>query len=753
MKKIKLLLVSIFFFQLLSSECQDYTNLVFKYYDSIAVQNYKKKLIVFPWIGGLNSIQPCSIDLDLDGHLDLVLFDRLGNKILPFLKKYDGKSFYYVFSPQYIFSFPNIKSWIICKDYDNDGMMDIFTYTTGGIKVYKNVSDKTSLKFKQMTSPYLKSFYNDVYVNILATYVDYPGIADIDGDGDLDILVFSALGSFVEYHHNYSMEKYGIPDSLIFYKESDCWGHFAEGIESNLITLDTCVSGNKSINYVTDEKSILCDRHTGSTFLIFDANGDNKQDLLLGDVDFSSSCILYNRNYSDNDAYISNYSFDFPGKNNIHLFSFPVSSLIDVNDDGINELLVSSFDPDFNKCDGQNSVWLYDNVRNNDNPDFVLSSKSYLQNEMIDVGTGAFPIIFDYNNDGLPDIFIGNYGYCDSCYYLHGNLKCDFSSSISYYQNVGLSNNPEFQLITTDFAGLSKFGYLGLFPSFYDIDNDGDPDLFCGNSSGYILFFENIEGTFILRNEDWLETGSESISYSAPCFYDFNKDGHADLIVGNSSGKVKYFENEDNMFIMKSDSFGDINVRSEDVSWTGYSTPSVFSWHDSTYIAVGSESGKLFIYSDIDNNLDGKFKCNVDNYGIWNQGFRISPSVGFLTGDTYPDIIIGNFSGGVQYFKGIEKHPIGIINYDTDSINLKVYPNPVNNGFVNILLSTNNVRNEIYVLYLYDVVGRMVKSCKINYGENIVDVSTIKSGLYQYILTSEKVLYRGKIIISSNSVR
>ena len=37
------------------------------------------------WVGGINAMQPSEIDLNLDGINDLILFDRTGNKLTPFL--------------------------------------------------------------------------------------------------------------------------------------------------------------------------------------------------------------------------------------------------------------------------------------------------------------------------------------------------------------------------------------------------------------------------------------------------------------------------------------------------------------------------------------------------------------------------------------------------------------------------------------------------------------------------------------------
>lgn len=66
-------------------------------------------------------------------------------------------------------------------------------------------------------------------VNLYVSSIDIPAIEDVDGDGDLDIITFSILGSQVEYHKNLSMERYGDCDSLDYELRNKCWGFFTEG--------------------------------------------------------------------------------------------------------------------------------------------------------------------------------------------------------------------------------------------------------------------------------------------------------------------------------------------------------------------------------------------------------------------------------------------------------------------------------------------------------------------------------------------
>ena len=78
------------------------------------------------WNGGINSSQFSEIDLNLDGIKDIIVFDRSGNKLSPYLN-INGK---FIFSPEYRESFPKIENWILLEDYDCDGRNDIFTYST-----------------------------------------------------------------------------------------------------------------------------------------------------------------------------------------------------------------------------------------------------------------------------------------------------------------------------------------------------------------------------------------------------------------------------------------------------------------------------------------------------------------------------------------------------------------------------------------------------------------------------------------------
>ena len=346
-------------------------------------QVFNEDVLPSPWAGGLNACQFGRMDLDGDGKNDLVVFDRHGNRLSCFINKGDVGEILYVFDDSYVRYFPQLTDWVVFADYDGDGRDDIFTYSKGwaGMKVFRNVSAE-QVGFELVVSPYLTSWQGGGEVNLLATNADYPAIVDLDGDGDLDILTFGVLGTFIEKHRNLSVERFGHRDSLVFEKTDYCWGRVAESEENNVMYLDTCLFG-KSL--VVDKDGF---RHRGATLAVRDLTGNGLPDLLLADVDYPNLVLLKNGGTPENALVVSQVT-DFPGDAPIHLSSMPVPFFTDIDNDGVDDLLVSPFDPNPMACEGQNSVWLYLNKGTNPNPDFQLYTKSFLQDQMIDIGTGA----------------------------------------------------------------------------------------------------------------------------------------------------------------------------------------------------------------------------------------------------------------------------------------------------------------------------------------------------------------------------
>jgi len=666
-------------------------------------QVVEREVLAFPWAGGLNACQFGRMDLDGDGKKDLLVFDRHGDRLLSFLNRGETGEINYVYAQQYAKFFPKLNDWVLFADYDGNGREDIFTYSKGwaGMKVFRNVTEET-IDFELVVYPYLTSWQSGGEVNIIATNADYPAITDLDGDGDLDILTFGVLGTFIEKHQNLSMERYGHRDSLIFEKTDFCWGRVAESEENNEMYLDTCLFG-KSL--VVNEEDF---RHRGATFSVRDLTGDGLPDLLLADVDYPNLVFLKNGGTPEN-ALMTSQETDFPQDSPVNLFSMPVPFFTDIDNDGVEDLLVSPFDPNPMACEGKNSVWLYLNRGTKQMPDFQLYTKSFLQDQMIDMGTGAYPVFTDLDGDGLTDLVLGTIGDMDSTYYIYGSLQVHRSARLAFFKNVGTRQNPVFQLYDEDLGGLESKGKMGLVPTFGDLDNDGRLEVLLGTSEGSLLLFD---ADFNLLDADFLHFEK---SWSAPCLFDVDEDGVLDLIVGNADGKLSYYQGfsqgNETRFEFVSEVWGAVDVCDHSTSYFGYSVPTLFKSGDESLLSVGSEQGKLFLFKDLQNDIFtdisdrwSDYVCNFENL----FGMRCATALADLNADGMFEMVVGNFSGGLELLNG--NIAVNQCVVENQGEGFSVFPNPAM-GRVTIEGSGR--------LTITNVLGQMVVAKEINGSETV----------------------------------
>jgi len=715
----------------------------------IPVLDLSSDTLLYSFAGGMNNCQFNTIDLNLDGKDDLLVFDRHGNRLLPFVSQ-SGNAISFAFNPELSASLPEIDQWIRMADYNGDGKQDVFTYTTGGIKVFRNDSDQ-SLKFTQVTFPYLISQQGNTLTNILVTNVDYPAIIDVDNDGDLDIISFWGLGAFVEWHRNLSIEKFGNRDSLTFEKVSSCWGQFAEGIESNSITLDTCIGENAgtALKIIADDDP----KHTGSTLLVHDLNADGLPDLTLGDVDFATLFQLTNGG-TLNEAKMVSQSTDFPNSTHpVNLKSFPAAMLAEVDNDQKIDLLVSPFDPSLAKSENTKSSWFYKNIGSNEVPQYVYIADDFLQSSMLDFGSGAYPVVFDFNSDGLPDILIGNYGYYDSSVYspIYG-LQSYFHSSLALMLNVGSNEKPAFQLINNNVAGLDTLQMLSLVPAVADMDGDGDMDLVCGNSKGKFVYCENTaqvgqNANFVLKDAAWFNF--DVGDFSAPNLFDIDNDGLIDLISGNKNGTLSCFKNigtkQVASFVLISDKLGGVDVTNSQLSNYGYSVPFFCREPEGNVVLLcGSEFGDIKVYDQIEGNLVGDFRLRGDMPGI-KEGWRIGVNGGNFNNDTLIDLVVGNYAGGINMFKGTSERIFGINHPSQRETNPMVaYPNPTKSEI--ILYRKDAYQAKSSVFRICDMKGRVVMAMNDVSFPIALDFSNFEPGVYMANYQDDKSVVVLKII-------
>lgn len=719
------------------TNAQEINDFGFTFWPSVKV-SVQSNQIPNPWSGGLNNIQTGAIDLNNDGSNDLVVFDKHGNRLLPFV--FSENTGQYLYAPEYIDFFPPVNSLFQLHDYNGDAKPDLFTYTTGGIMVYRNITD-TDLKFEKAVKQFITSLQGEIFTNLLITNVDYPALKDLDTDGDLDIITFWGLGSFIELHKNMSIEIYGTADSLLFHKIDYCWGEFAEHPESNNIILDTCTDFKNTPRH---------NRHTGSTLSLVDINNDGLEDLLLGDVDYLNLQALINGG-NNMHAEMTSVIDSFPSNAPISLHTFPVVQQLDIYNDGMPDLIVSSFDPGMTKSSGKESIWLYTKT----NGQYLLKTKNFLQNTMIDAGIGSYPVFEQLTSDTSIDLVVGNFGTISNSFYnSNGQLITEFVSKLQFYKNTSRAAVPAFELVDDDFANLSVLNKTALIPAFTDFNNDNLPDLLIGTSDGQLLLFfctGYSNGIPEYNMQYQIVASDASAKHFSPTCTDLDNDGLTDILAGKEDGKISFYRNKGTKvnpsFQLVTDYYGQINVTETGVSYTGFSTPAIYNNKGKLQLFVGSESGRIFYYPQLPLNHYDEATYEEDVFSTLQDGIRTSISMRDINADTYPDLVIGNFSGGLKLFKGKMGEPHDIPENITDQSNerLVIVPNPANQKIQIKLPTPGN-----WDIRVIDLCGRELIR-KTAQGKSVLaDVELLRSGIYIIVASQqfkESDIYTGKLII------
>lgn len=693
------------------------------------------------WAGGLNNPQFSSIDFNEDGINDLFVFDKSGNVILPMIQEGEAGEINFFYKPDYTSRFPKVHDWTLLRDFNCDGYPDIFTYSDfgPGAMVYENNGQSGNSWFS-IADSLLYTYYeigsSSGDVNIFISTIDLPAIHDIDDDGDLDIFTYQLQGSKVEFHKNFSQENDN-ECGLEYELKNRCWGFFAEDDDSEEILL-----GQDCIN-VVDPQIAGPAHHTGSTLLMMDINDDGFDDLVMGDVSYSSLTTVVNGgpNSIGLDS-VTSVNYFFPNTTaELILNTFPASFYLDIDNDGFNDFIAA---PNAQyTSDNIDAVSLYLNNGTNSAPDLEWIQNDFLQGDMIDVGEGAYPIFMDVNQDGLMDLLVGN----------RKKISDSLStSSISYFENTGSSTNPSFNLENENIFNLSSIGVgEALYPAFLDLNGDNAPDLILGNLEGELYYLlndaaENEElnypGPAFPLQDDNLENIDVG-QLAKPTFFDLNEDGLQDLIVGERSGRLSYFENTGSSsnaeFTFVSDTLG--GVRSPGFLLnTGYSSPLFYEEDGDIILLVGSETGELQYYDNISGNLSGTFTQITGPASDLFEGKRTCAARYDLNGDDLADLIIGNYRGGISFFEG---DLTSDITEKTKEKEFSIYPNPSNS-----ILTISHTKNEAYTVRIFNQIGQLVKSLS-NEGQQefLINVGDLANGQYSLQLITEDSNFIEKLII------
>lgn len=731
----KLVTVTIFIFIFSCSE--SFSQFNFVYNDSIQVIK-NNDTISLAWSGGLNHPQFSTIDLNFDGIEELVAFEPDNNFVHVYKRSIkNGKVIYkYWYGAEKLFP-STINTKLKLVDYDGDGRKDLFTYFPGGLTVYRNISNSnTGIQWQLVANPIMTfDTYSNAYTNLFNAAQEFPAIYDIDGDGDMDIMTFSMHVKRIVWNKNLSMETYGNADSLKFVIQEECWGGFTESASGNGILLHSTIPPCGATPKPSQEEIDNPTRHQGGgSILALDINNDNLTDLLIGDHEYNNISLVVNGGTSPDSADMVSFDNQFPDYDTpINLANFVSVFYEDIDLDGVKDLIAATSETTQKTSENTNSAWFYKNIGSNTLPHFELKTQSFLQELMIDNGTGSIPIFVDANHDGLTDLLVAN----DFNYVNDGQLSTPNSSKMDLYTNVGSNITPIFKLSTPNWNNFANSGYTSrVSPAFGDLDGDGDLDMITGIKNGKLFYYENSgnAGTmnFSIAQIPLLDDLGNLISVSGsatPELFDLDDDGKLDLIIGQENGPLLYYKNvgtgANYSFHLTNNNLGGIYP-----STLMTIVPRFIRDNNVTYLWVGDKTGKISFYDGIDSHLSqgDNFNLVSNNYaGIDTKGFS-APAIGQIRNNGKFDLLVGNVAGGIwSYQQGDTSNLSSSYIDEITNKELKVYPNPTKG---NITLEWSEPINDSYQVSVADVFGRVIYQVHSSQTSLNIQLDSIKKGVY-----------------------
>jgi hypothetical protein len=480
-------------------------------------QPWQQKDLIFnpSGIPSLAFSQPRFSDLDADNDYDMIL-GNIGEN--PFYFENTGTAAIPAFQagPDIFSSVSALDAEMgVFSDLDNDSDLDFICGGYSGLNLYENVGDSVQAQLQKIDL---------FFQGLLVGSNPVPTLADLDADGDIDLLTGLSENGSLKYFENT-----GTPDSAIFL-ESNAQIWYDVGLYAYPYLSDLDNDGDFDLLVGKDGLGFNFYRNIGdssqwqwqaenpvfagiaqSTYwnspCLIDLNNDGKKDLIYGTA---SGPI----NYFVNTGTVATPLWTAQND--------PFGGVIDVGGASSPCLIDFDYDGDLDLLSGSQlgSLKYFENIGSSVGPAWSENNAyfSSIQHSIYSAVAAG-----DVNGDSLPDLVAG-----------------DLNGGLFFHQNNGTG----FSYLSSVFSGVDLGDWSA--PVLIDMDGDNDLDIIAGNESGRLFYFEN---TGMPDSASWLEiagyfAGIDVGTNCVPAAGDIDFDGDMDVITGNLFGDVQCFVND-----------------------------------------------------------------------------------------------------------------------------------------------------------------------------------------------------------------
>lgn len=299
----------------------------------------------------------------------------------------------------------------------------------------------------------------------------------------------------------------------------------------------------------------------------------------------------------------------------------------------------------------------------------------------VDLPLFPTPFLADANLDGLPDLLAAPNSV---------NISED-REVLWVYENTGTQQIPAFTFSQRDFLveDMIDLG-TGASPAFVDYNADGLLDLVVGNIGAYqpagekdtrLYLFENT-GTatapaFELVDDDYLGLSAFSTyTHFAPAFGDLDSDGDLDIVVGEVLGKLFYAENTAGPGNTLSFGPWQYNYMGIDVGSTSVPAIADLDRDGLPDLIIGERTGNINFFRNTGTPQEPAFNPDTEAPGNILALGNINAAVpGSITGYSAPTVLdqngsylllVGTEAGQIEAYNQIEGNIGGSFNLDAE---------------------------------------------------------------------------------------